>query len=79
MCGAKHLRYKKVFCERLAPCGYGTPHKARGPRGFWIEWYDDKTRVIGFWEMIQRLTDRAKIRQRREDEERLRRRAKRVI
>lgn len=70
MCGAKHPRYSKVFCLRDEPCGYGTPHLARGPRGYWVSWDDEKTKITDFWEMIQKLTNRAKVRQQQDDKER---------
>lgn len=66
-CGAKHPRYKNSFCKRLSNRHRGLSHLADGPRGFWVEWDDDLTKKLDFWEMIQRMTDQAKTRQRRDD------------
>lgn len=75
-CGAQNPTYKKVFCERPVRCAYGIKHTgylmSPSRKKYWIEWDDNTTRRVGFWEMIQRLTERAKLRQGQEDRERWR-------
>lgn len=77
-CGVRHPVYRKVFCERLTKCKNGIQHTGR-VRRYWIEWPSfQATRSWTFWEMIQKLTDRVKIRQRRDDEGRHKRGLKRT-